>query len=133
MRIPYQELYEVFLRVLLKAGFETNRAQLCARLFAETSCDGVYSHGLNRFPRLMEMVRSEVVGIHAQPELTASFGAIERWNGNRGPGNLNAYSCMSRAIAMSEQHGMGCVALANTNHWMRGGTYGWQAADAGVI
>jgi 3-dehydro-L-gulonate 2-dehydrogenase len=121
------------LRVLLKAGLETNGAQLCARLFAETSRDGVYTHGLNRFPRFMEMVRSEVVGIHAQPELTASFGAIERWNGNRGPGNLNAYSCMSRAIAMSEQHGMGCVALANTNHWMRGGTYGWQAADAGVI
>jgi 3-dehydro-L-gulonate 2-dehydrogenase len=23
--------------------------------------------------------------------------------------------------------------MANTNHWMRGGTYGWQAADAGVI
>src|ERR1035437_10196348 len=28
---------------------------------------------------------------------------------------------------------MGCVALANTNHWMRGGTYGWQAAEAGAI
>jgi 3-dehydro-L-gulonate 2-dehydrogenase len=25
------------------------------------------------------------------------------------------------------------VALANTNHWMRGGAYGWQAAEAGVI
>jgi 3-dehydro-L-gulonate 2-dehydrogenase len=28
---------------------------------------------------------------------------------------------------------VGCVALANTNHWMRGGTYGWQAAEAGSI
>src|SRR6267142_3412408 len=116
MRITYQEVYDVLLRSLLKADFETERAQLCARLFAETSLDGVYSHGLNRFPRFMEMVRSRVVDIHAQLELTASFGAIERWNGNRGPGNLNAYSCMSRAIAMSQQHGMGCVALANTNH-----------------
>jgi 3-dehydro-L-gulonate 2-dehydrogenase len=25
------------------------------------------------------------------------------------------------------------VALANTNHWMRGGTYGWQAAELGSI
>jgi 3-dehydro-L-gulonate 2-dehydrogenase len=40
---------------------------------------------------------------------------------------------MERAIALSHMHGMGCVALANTNHWMRGGSYGWQAADAGVI
>jgi 3-dehydro-L-gulonate 2-dehydrogenase len=28
---------------------------------------------------------------------------------------------------------LGCVSLANTNHWMRGGTYGWQAAVAGLI
>jgi 3-dehydro-L-gulonate 2-dehydrogenase len=40
---------------------------------------------------------------------------------------------MERAIALARKHGMGCVALANTNHWMRGGSYGWQAADAGVI
>jgi len=31
------------------------------------------------------------------------------------------------------RYGIGCVALGNTNHWMRGGTYGWQAADAGAI
>jgi 3-dehydro-L-gulonate 2-dehydrogenase len=40
---------------------------------------------------------------------------------------------MDRAIALSREHGIACVALANTNHWMRGGSYGWQAADAGVI
>ena len=39
---------------------------------------------------------------------------------------------MARAIDLSRLHGIGCVALANTNHWMRGGAYGWQAADAGV-
>src|SRR5439155_10919673 len=59
--------------------------------------------------------------------------SLERWDGRRGPGNLNAYESMARAIAMARDHGIGCVALANTNHWMRGGTYGWQAADAGVI
>ena len=28
---------------------------------------------------------------------------------------------------------MGGVALANTNHWMRGGSYGWQAAEQGMF
>ena len=133
MRIPYQELNDVLLRVLLKVGFEQVRAELCARLFADTSRDGVYSHGLNRFPRFMAMISSGVVDIHAQPKLIASCGAIERWDGRRGPGNLNAYASMERAIALSRQHGVGCAALANTNHWMRGGSYGWQAADAGAI
>jgi len=40
---------------------------------------------------------------------------------------------MRRTLELSREHGIGCVALGNTNHWMRGGTYGWQAADAGLI
>jgi 3-dehydro-L-gulonate 2-dehydrogenase len=40
---------------------------------------------------------------------------------------------MERALALSRAHSIGCVALGNTNHWMRGGTYGWQAAEAGFI
>ncbi len=47
---------------------------------------------------------------------------LERWDGKLGPGNLNAYHCMDRAIKLAGQHGIGCVALANTNHWLRGGT-----------
>jgi 3-dehydro-L-gulonate 2-dehydrogenase len=133
LRIPYQELSDALLRVLLKAGFAPARAALCARLFAETSRDGVYSHGLNRFPRFMEMIRNGVIDIHAEPQIIGSHGAFERWDGRRGPGNLNAHACMERAIALSREHGIGCVALANTNHWMRGGSYGWQAADADVI
>jgi 3-dehydro-L-gulonate 2-dehydrogenase len=65
--------------------------------------------------------------------LLTGSGPLERWDGKIGPGNLNAHHCMDRTIALAREHGMGCVALANTNHWMRGGSYGWQAADAGMI
>jgi 3-dehydro-L-gulonate 2-dehydrogenase len=78
-------------------------------------------------------VRSGIVNPNATPELVSQFGSLERWDGNLGPGNLNAYHCMQRAIELGRGHGIGCVALANTNHWMRGGNYGWQAADAGMI
>lgn len=40
---------------------------------------------------------------------------------------------MNRAIELAKLHGVGLVALGNNNHWMRGGTYGWLAADAGCI
>jgi 3-dehydro-L-gulonate 2-dehydrogenase len=133
MRISYQELYDCLQGVLRKTGFEPERAELCARLFADTTRDGVYSHGVNRFPRFIETIRNGVVDIHAQPQVLDRHGAFERWDGKRAPGNLNAHACMGRAIALSREQGIGCVALANTNHWMRGGSYGWQAADAGVI
>ncbi len=133
MRIPIDELSDVLRRVLLRHGFTEPRAALCARLFAEAGRDGVYSHGLNRFPRFVAMIRNGDIDVDAEPQRLAGSGPLEQWNGRLGPGNLNAEWCMDRALVLSEVHGIGCVALRNTNHWMRGGSYGWQAANAGKI
>jgi 3-dehydro-L-gulonate 2-dehydrogenase len=119
--------------ILLRMQLAPDRADRCARLFADASRDGVASHGINRFPRFVYMIESGLVDVNASPELVTAHGAVERWDGRRGPGNLNAHTCMDRAIALAREHGVGAVGLANTNHWMRGGSYGWQAADAGMI
>jgi 3-dehydro-L-gulonate 2-dehydrogenase len=60
-----------------------------------------------------------------------SSGALEQWNGNFGPGPLNAVFATDRAMELGIKNGIGLVALADTNHWMRGGTYGWYAAARG--
>jgi 3-dehydro-L-gulonate 2-dehydrogenase len=133
MRVSYDELYQTLRRALLKVGFEQGRSELCARLFAETDRDGVYTHGLNRFPRFLEMIGKGLLDVKASPVCVEAHGSLERWDGRSGAGNLNAYESMARALELSRQHGVGCVALRNTNHWMRGGSYGWQAADAGAL
>ena len=132
-RLSFEVISETLREVLTKSGFDDERAELCGRLFTEASRDGVYSHGLNRFPRFIEAIKTGLVDVDAKPELIQSLGALECWDGHSGAGNLNAYSSMSRAIALAQAHGIGCVALRNTNHWMRGGSYGWQAADADMI
>jgi 3-dehydro-L-gulonate 2-dehydrogenase len=132
-RIPFDEVQQTLAGILRSLGFSADRAETCARLFAETTRDGVTTHGINRFPRFVETIRNGRVDPAAEPEVVARFGALERWDGCKGPGNLNALAAMDRAIALGRAHGVGCVALANTNHWMRAGTYGWQAAEAGVI
>jgi 3-dehydro-L-gulonate 2-dehydrogenase len=131
--VPFDELHDTLRRALLATGMEPDRADLSARLFAETSRDGVASHGLNRFPRFMRMIARGVVDVRARPERVGAHGALERWDGRRGPGNVNAWDAMARAIVLGREHGIGCVALGNTNHWMRGGSYGWQAAEAGLV
>jgi 3-dehydro-L-gulonate 2-dehydrogenase len=73
------------------------------------------------------------VDVKAEAKRVSGHGALERWDGRGGVGNLNALGAMERAITLGREHGIGCVALGNTNHWMRAGTYGWQAAGAGVI
>ena len=133
IRIPFAEVQGALERVLLSLGFTSERAALCARLFAETTRDGVYTHGLNRFSRFLAMIRNGSVDPSAEPVRVQQFGGLERWDGQRGPGNLNAWTAMARAIELAGEHGIGAVAMRETNHWMRGGTYGWQAADAGCF
>jgi len=133
LRVPYDDLYAALVRATERLGLSGERAALCAHLFAETTRDGVYTHGLNRFPRFAEMVANGSIDVNAEPTHIAGDAALERWDGHLGPGNLNAHAAMERAIALARQFGIGGVALANTNHWMRGGSYGWQAAEAGVF
>jgi 3-dehydro-L-gulonate 2-dehydrogenase len=118
---------------MLSLGLEPAAARLSARLFAETTRDGVYSHGLNRLPRFEAMVANGSIDVKAKPTCTASFGSIERWNGNRGVGNVNAYLVMQQTMKLARKNGIGAIGLANTNHWMRGGTFGWLAADEGMF
>ena len=66
-------------------------------------------------------------------ECELKLGAFERWNGHRGFGPLNAKLAMDRACELAKEYGIGLVALGNNNHWMRGGSYGFQAADQGCI
>lgn len=133
MRIPYEQLRAEFKRVLISLNFTETNASDCATIFADNSRDGVYTHGLNRFPVFVQYVKEELINPNAKPTQVSSFGAIAQWDGNLGPGMLNAGLCMDRAIALAKDNGIGCIAIKNTNHWMRGGTYGWQAAEAGYI
>jgi 3-dehydro-L-gulonate 2-dehydrogenase len=132
-RIPFDLVEQTLTASLILLGFSPNRAAHCALLFADTTADGVYTHGVARFPRFVKMILNGEVHATAEPKVVAAFNAIERWDGQRGPGNLNAWAAMNRAIELSTQFGIGFVALANTNHWMRAGTYGRQAAQAGRI
>ncbi|MDD3369284.1 MAG: 3-dehydro-L-gulonate 2-dehydrogenase [Lachnospiraceae bacterium] len=133
MRIKYEELYETFLKILKSRGLSDNNAEKTAEVFAKNSLDGVYSHGINRFPRIISYLDHGSIDADAVAECEMQMGAMERWNGHRGIGPLNAKLAMDRACELAKQYGIGVVALGNNNHWMRGGSYGWQAADQGCI
>lgn len=132
-RIAYEEMKRQFARVLESRGFSAGDARSAAEIFAQNSLAGVYSHGLNRFPRVVEYLDKGKIDPNARATSVMRMGAIERWDGHRGFGPLNAWRAMERACALAKEYGVGVVALGNNNHWMRGGTYGWLAADLGCI
>ena len=133
MRVTYQVMVDEFARVLKSRGFEETDATSAAAIFAQNSLAGVHSHGLNRFPRTVSYLDKGEIDPAAKATRVASFGAVERWDGRRGFGPLNAKKAMDRACELAKEYGIGLVALGNNNHWMRGGTYGWLAANQGCI
>ena len=54
MRVAYETMLAEFERVLNKYGFSPERAHEAAEIFAQNSLAGVFSHGLNRFPVVVE-------------------------------------------------------------------------------
>jgi 3-dehydro-L-gulonate 2-dehydrogenase len=132
-RVPEETMVDTLFRILSGLGFSESRARSLSGIFTENSLDGVVSHGLNRFPDFVEKVKGGHIDINAAPSQIFAINAFERWDGNRGPGPLNALFAMDRAMALADDHGIGCVALQNTNHWMRGGTYGFRAAEKGYL
>jgi 3-dehydro-L-gulonate 2-dehydrogenase len=133
IQITYREMQDVLYNLFLKYKFSKEKAKLMANVFTESTLVGVNSHGINRVPLFIEYLKKGLIKIDAEAEKAETFGSIERWDGNLGPGIVNATKCTNRAIELAKLNGMGLVALRNTNHWMRGGAYGKQAADAGCI
>ena len=131
--IPYDALTDTLKKGLLRAGLDEKRAAQLADVFAGNSAEGVYSHGVNRYMRFLGEVENGIVDLKAETEVVSSFGALEVRDAHFGIGPINAEDAMARAVALSKEHGIACVAVRNTNHWLRPGRYGWQAANAGVI
>lgn len=133
MRLSFDEIKNEIKRVFMKYGLSEEKAEICARVHTESTYDGIYSHGTNRVARFVDYIQKDWVDVNAEPTLEKDCGAIKVYNGNMGPGILNALYGCDRAMEMADQYGIGMVGLKNTTHWMRGGTYGLYVARKGYI
>lgn len=131
--IPFEKVSNTLKEILLQYGFSEERAERCGLLFAKADLDGVRSHGVYRFFFFLDFIKKGLVNPEKEPLVLSQLGMFERWDGQQGVGNLNADFAMNRAIQLSKEFGISCVTLQNTNHWMRGGNFGWQAVEAGCI
>ena len=109
-------------------------ARRFAEIFAGNSLDGVYSHGMNRYPRYLSDMQSGLCDAKVtQAERVSGLGGLEVWDAHFGVGPLIAQQMAERAIELARTHGIACVALRNNSHWLRAGRYGLMMADAGMM
>lgn len=133
LHVTYDEAVAAMTAGLLRYLPE-DKARRFAEIFAGNSLDGVYSHGMNRYPRyLSDMDKGLCDRTVTQAERVSGFGALEVWDAHFGVGPLIAEQVTCRAIDLAREHGIACVALRNNSHWLRAGRYGLMMADAGMM
>lgn len=130
--VTLDELQSEYERILIKRGMAASLATKLAEGFVEMANEGTYSHGINRFPVFIQQVDKGEIKLNAVPECVNSIGALEQWDCHFGPGVLNGLICTDRVIELAKQYGIGIVAMRNSNHWMRGGTYALKIAREGL-
>jgi 3-dehydro-L-gulonate 2-dehydrogenase len=131
--INYDEAVNTITEKLEKHGCAPDKAKIIAAMAVDINRDGNQSHGIARIKRLILSFESGVCNPKALPEKEAGLGGFERWTGNHGIGIVNALACTDRAIELAKVHGLSCIALHDTNHFFRAGTYGWRIAEAGMV
>ena len=79
VRVPFDVVSQEFTRVLLGLGFADDKAHRCGQIFAESTRDGITSHGINRFPEFVDFIKRGVVNPDVEAERQSSFGVMEQW------------------------------------------------------
>ena len=131
--VQYEEAVERMSRGL-ERFLNAQDAKRFAEIFAGNSLDGVYSHGMNRYPRYLSDMESGLCDAKVtQAERVSGLGGVEVWDAHFGVGPLIAQQMAERAIELARTHGIACVALRNNSHWLRAGRYGLMMADAGMM
>jgi hypothetical protein len=108
LRIRAKELTDHLTKLFLATDVPPPRAKRLAEIYVQASADGVYSHGVHMVPSLLRSIRAgEVPDLASDPKLIVAFSALERYEGNRGLGALNAEFCIDRAMALRMCMGSG--------------------------
>ena len=76
-KISFDEMKSTVKQAFLNAGLHEKQADICAQIHTETSCDGIFSHGLNRVARFVDYVNKGWVDINANPERVKSLASLD--------------------------------------------------------
>ena len=116
-----------------QAGLPAGDAQLVADSLVQADLWGHQSHGVLRLDWYRQRVLAGTMRAVTQPELVSDGGAIAVIDGRDGVGQVLAKRALEEAIARAKRHGLGAVAVRNSNHFGTAMYWTRLAASAGCI
>ncbi len=132
-RVDPPRLAQFAADVYRAAGVPPGDAHLLADSLVQADLWGHQSHGVLRLDWYRARLIAGTMKAVTQPELVTDAGAIAAIDGHDGVGQVLATKAMEEAIARAKRHGIGAVAVRNSNHFGTAMYYTRKAAERGCI
>jgi uncharacterized oxidoreductase len=133
VQIAPAKLEDVATAILVAAGSAELEAREVARHLVGANLKGHDSHGVSMLVEYVTNVQAGFLHPNRHARIVTEFGAIAVFDGDMGYGQITAREATEWGIAKAKSEGLAAVALRNTHHIARVGTYGELAAEAGLI
>ena len=117
--------------VLTSLGVPDEDAALVSDSLVTADLWGHPSHGMLRLGWYVARLRSGVMATVTAPETVVDAGAIAVLDGREGIGQVVTDRACQEAVRRAQQHGVGVVAVRNSNHFGTAAYWTRRIADAG--
>lgn len=119
--------------VLAALGVPAGDARLVADSLVTADLWGHHSHGLLRLPWYVERLRSGVMTPVTRPDVVRDLGAVAVLDGRDGVGQVVTAHAVRDAVRRAGDHGVGVVAVRNSNHFGTAAYFTRMVAEAGCV
>lgn len=131
--IPYEATKTFCQKAFAGYGFTEQECEQITDVLLDADLSGIESHGVQRMIRYHKEVTSGMVKMGAKPEIVRETPLSATIEGNDTMGQTLSVKAMQMAIDKAKQHGVGIVAVRNSNHYGVAGYYTRMAAKEGLI
>jgi LDH2 family malate/lactate/ureidoglycolate dehydrogenase len=116
-RVNADQLIDFATAVYASAGVPEPDASLIADTLVQADLWGHQSHGVLRLGWYLDRIRNGVMKPITTPEFVIDAGAIAVIDAHDGVGHVATMLATNEAIRRAKQHGIGAVAVRNSNHF----------------
>jgi LDH2 family malate/lactate/ureidoglycolate dehydrogenase len=120
-------------RAASRRGLSTEHAQWFARGLVETSLMGIDTHGLRLLPLYLRELDDGRSNPSPAMKVLRRRGGAATLDADAALGAVAGMHAARLATTLAEEHGVGAVAVANSNHFGAASIYGLDIASRGMV
>ena len=132
-RVSPDRLLDFATAVYVRTGMPATDARLAADTLVQADLWGHQSHGVLRLSWYVARLLAGICEPVANPELVVDAGAIAVIDGKDAMGQVLTARAMEKVICRAKAHGIGAIALRNSNHFGTAMYFTLMAARAGCV